>query len=79
MRFINVSEWDSSKALDAACAHPEWRDTVQRFIDDPDMHVTARPAVYQVAADVRPREYRLACEGVHSMECVRRPGTRDSR
>lgn len=53
-RFVNVSEWDSANALDAAQANPEWRATVQRLLGDPDLHVTARPAVYQVAVDVHP-------------------------
>jgi heme-degrading monooxygenase HmoA len=54
LRFINVSEWDSGTGLDAAQANPEWRAAVQRLIDDPELHITARPAVYQVAVDVQP-------------------------
>jgi heme-degrading monooxygenase HmoA len=54
LSFINVSEWDSGTALDAASANPEWRAAVQRLLDDPGLHVTARPAVYQVAIDVHP-------------------------
>ncbi len=52
LRFINVAQWDSGKALDAARANPEWRTSMQRVLDDPDLHVTPRPVVYQVAIDV---------------------------
>jgi heme-degrading monooxygenase HmoA len=54
LRFVNVAEWDSGKALDRARANPEWRASVRRLIEDPELHVTARPAVYQVEIDVRP-------------------------
>ena len=54
LRFINVSEWDSGNALDAARADPEWRAAVQQLIDDPELHVSARPGVYQLAVDVHP-------------------------
>jgi heme-degrading monooxygenase HmoA len=54
LRFINVGEWDSGKALDAARADPDWRASMQRGLDDPDLHITPRPVVYQVAIDVHP-------------------------
>jgi heme-degrading monooxygenase HmoA len=54
LRFINVGEWDSGKALDAARANPDWRASMQRVLDDPDLHITPRPVVYQVALDVHP-------------------------
>ncbi|HEV7452440.1 MAG TPA: antibiotic biosynthesis monooxygenase family protein [Pseudonocardiaceae bacterium] len=54
LRFINVGEWDSGKALDAARANPDWRASMQRVLDDPDLHITPRPVVYQVAIDVHP-------------------------
>jgi heme-degrading monooxygenase HmoA len=54
LRFVNVAEWDSGKALEAATANPVFRDSVRRLLDDPDLHVTPRPVVYQVAVDVRP-------------------------
>jgi hypothetical protein len=43
LRFVNVAEWDSGRSLDAARANPEWRASVQRVIDDPDLHVTPGP------------------------------------
>jgi heme-degrading monooxygenase HmoA len=54
LRFVNVAEWASGKALDQARANPEFRASVQRLLDDPDLHVVPRPAVYEVAVDVRP-------------------------
>lgn len=54
LRFINVGEWDSGKALDAARANPDWRASMQRVLDDPDLHIIPRPVVYQVALDVHP-------------------------
>jgi heme-degrading monooxygenase HmoA len=54
LRFINVAEWDDKKALDEAIANPEFRASVQRVLDDPDLHITPRPVVYQVAIDVHP-------------------------
>lgn len=54
LRFINVAEWDSGTALDQARADPEWRASIQRALDDPDLHFTPRPVVYQVTVDVHP-------------------------
>jgi heme-degrading monooxygenase HmoA len=53
-QYINVAEWDSGKALDQALANPEWRANVQTFLDDPDLHFTSLPVVYQVTVDVHP-------------------------
>jgi heme-degrading monooxygenase HmoA len=58
LRFINVAEWASQNALGAATANPAWRASVQRLLDDPDLHVTPRPVVYQVAIDVHPGDPR---------------------
>jgi len=54
LRFVNVAEWDSGNALARAQANPEWRASVQRTLGDPTLRITSRPAVYQVAVDVRP-------------------------
>jgi len=56
LRFVNVAEWASVRQFDAAQGNPEFRGAVQRMLDDPDLHVTARPALYQVAVDLRPGE-----------------------
>jgi heme-degrading monooxygenase HmoA len=54
LRFVNTAEWDSGKALVKARANPDWRASVQRMLDDPKLHITPRPGVYQVAIDVYP-------------------------
>jgi heme-degrading monooxygenase HmoA len=54
LRFVNVAEWESREALDDAIATPEFRATVERILGAPDLHVIPRPAVYQVAVEVRP-------------------------
>ena len=41
-------------ALAQAQANPEWRSTVRRMLDDPDLNIIPRPGVYQVAIDVQP-------------------------
>ena len=41
--------------------------SVQRLLDDPELHVTARPGVYQIAVDVqREQAHRLARACIHS-------------
>jgi hypothetical protein len=54
LRFVNIAEWDSGKALAQARANPEWRASVQQLLDDPELHTTPRPGVYQIAVDVQP-------------------------
>jgi heme-degrading monooxygenase HmoA len=54
--FINVAEWASRELFEKAIATPEFRASAQRMIEDPDLHITARPAVYEVAVTVHPDE-----------------------
>ncbi|MHA6758320.1 antibiotic biosynthesis monooxygenase family protein [Streptacidiphilus sp. PAMC 29251] len=54
LRFVNVAEWDSERELADAQADPDWRASVQRMFQDPGLHVTAHPAVYQVALQLNP-------------------------
>ncbi|MCC3332093.1 antibiotic biosynthesis monooxygenase family protein [Nocardia abscessus] len=54
LTFINVAEWESGTALDAARTNPEWQQTIQRMNDDPELDVTARPMVYRTAIDAGP-------------------------
>ncbi|WP_330230308.1 antibiotic biosynthesis monooxygenase [Nocardia sp. NBC_00508] len=54
LRFINVAEWKSGNALDTARANLEWRASVKRVLEDPDLHIHARPVVYGTDLDVRP-------------------------
>jgi hypothetical protein len=56
LRFINVAEWSSGEALAKARANPEFLASVQRLMDDPELHVTPRPAICRVAVEVRPGE-----------------------
>src|SRR5262245_19106748 len=53
LRFINVAEWSSGETLAKARANAEFLASVQRLMDDPELHVTSRPAIYQVAVEVR--------------------------
>jgi heme-degrading monooxygenase HmoA len=54
LSFINMAEWSSGKALEKARANPEFLTSVRRLMEDPELHVTPRPAIYQVAVEVRP-------------------------
>jgi heme-degrading monooxygenase HmoA len=54
LRFINTAEWSSGEALEKARANPEFLTSVRRLMEDPELHVTPRPAIYQVAVEVRP-------------------------
>src|SRR5215831_2101826 len=52
--FINMAEWSSREALAKARANTEFLASVQRLMDDPELNVTPRPAIYQVAVEVHP-------------------------
>jgi len=52
--FINVAEWSSGETLAKAKGNPEFLASVRRLMNDPELHVTPRPAIYQVAVEVRP-------------------------
>lgn len=54
LTFVNVAEWVSGTALDAARTNPEWLASVRRLQEDPELDVTARPMVYQVVVDAAP-------------------------
>ncbi|MEU2175805.1 antibiotic biosynthesis monooxygenase family protein [Nocardia sp. NPDC019219] len=54
LTFVNVAEWESGTALDAARTDPQWQQSIRRMIDDPDLDVIARPMVYRSAIDVAP-------------------------
>jgi heme-degrading monooxygenase HmoA len=54
LRFINVAEWASGEALAQARKSSEWRAAVQQMLEDPKLHVTPRPGVYQLAVEVQP-------------------------
>jgi len=54
MRFINVAEWASGSDLDRGYENPDWQESVQHMLGDPDLHVTALPRVYEVALELHP-------------------------
>jgi heme-degrading monooxygenase HmoA len=47
LRFVNVAEWTSRELLDEATANLEFHASVQWMLDDPDLHLTARPVVHR--------------------------------
>ncbi|WP_431968792.1 antibiotic biosynthesis monooxygenase family protein [Nocardia sp. bgisy134] len=59
LTFINVAEWATGTALDAARTNPEWQQSIKRLTDDPELDVTPRPMVYRTAIDVAPGDTLL--------------------
>jgi heme-degrading monooxygenase HmoA len=53
-RFVNVADWATREAFQAATATPEFRASTDALRTDPDLHVTAHPVLYRVAYEVRP-------------------------
>ncbi|KNB53796.1 antibiotic biosynthesis monooxygenase family protein [Streptomyces caatingaensis] len=49
-QLINVAHWDSRGAWQAAMANPEFRARMRALEDDPDITVSANPALYEVVA-----------------------------
>ena len=54
LRFVNVAEWATGADLNRARKNPAWREAAQRILNEPRLHVTARPMIYEIAIDVRP-------------------------
>lgn len=48
-QVVNVAHWDSADAFRAATAHPEFRELIRKVATDPNVKVTANPALYEVA------------------------------
>jgi heme-degrading monooxygenase HmoA len=59
LRFVNVAEWASREALDQATAHAAWRASARRMLDDHDLRITPRPAVYLVAVELQPGRHAV--------------------
>jgi hypothetical protein len=53
--FLNVAEWASGLALDAARVDPDWLATVRRMLNDPALHVVPDPVVYQLDREITPK------------------------
>ncbi|XVS67641.1 antibiotic biosynthesis monooxygenase family protein [Actinosynnema sp. CA-299493] len=51
-RFVNVVKWATGTDLANARKQPEWRASVQRLMDDEQLHVRANPMVYRTALEV---------------------------
>jgi heme oxygenase (mycobilin-producing) len=52
-QLINVAEWDSADALQAATSQPAFTDSVRRSVAE--CQVSAYPAIYRVAFEVTAR------------------------
>jgi heme-degrading monooxygenase HmoA len=57
-RFVNIVKWATGTDLANARKHPEWRASVQRLMDDEQLHVRANPMVYRSVLEVAPDEQR---------------------
>ncbi|MEV4437099.1 antibiotic biosynthesis monooxygenase family protein [Streptomyces sp. NPDC049555] len=49
-QLVNVAHWDSHEAWEAAMANPEFQARMRALEDDPNVKVSANPALYRVAA-----------------------------
>jgi heme-degrading monooxygenase HmoA len=49
-RFVNVTRWTSRRAWEEAVAAPEFRASTRALLADPNLQVTAHPALYQEVA-----------------------------
>ncbi|MEU4542104.1 antibiotic biosynthesis monooxygenase family protein [Nonomuraea dietziae] len=54
LRFVNVAQWESGRQLEEALSRPEWQESAQRLLNDPGLHITARPSIYEVIVDLLP-------------------------
>ncbi|MEU7901028.1 antibiotic biosynthesis monooxygenase family protein [Nonomuraea sp. NPDC049152] len=54
LRYVNVAHWESGAQLEQALANPDWYASAQQLLNDPDLHITARPSIYEVIIDVEP-------------------------
>jgi hypothetical protein len=53
-RLVNTAERGSGNAPAQARSNPGWRTSMQRMLDDPDLHITPGAGAYQVAIDIHP-------------------------
>ncbi|MFI6601590.1 antibiotic biosynthesis monooxygenase family protein [Nonomuraea sp. NPDC050536] len=54
LRFVNVAEWASAEAFEAALGNPVWQASVQVMLEDPELHITPRPSTYHVEIELHP-------------------------
>jgi heme oxygenase (mycobilin-producing) len=50
-QLVNVAHWESREALQAATADPEFQGRITAVIADPQVPISANPAMYQVAVE----------------------------
>jgi heme-degrading monooxygenase HmoA len=50
-QIINVANWESPKAWEAAVANPEFQEGLRALAEDTDVQITANPALYEVVVD----------------------------
>ncbi|MGW7531044.1 antibiotic biosynthesis monooxygenase family protein [Amycolatopsis sp. NPDC054798] len=54
LRYVNVAHWESGRQLEEALGRPEWQESAERLLNDPGLHITARPSIYEVIVDLQP-------------------------
>src|SRR5262245_57639263 len=50
-QLVNVAHWESREAFEAATADTEFQARIRSAIDDPQVPISANPALYQVAVE----------------------------
>jgi heme-degrading monooxygenase HmoA len=50
-QIINVANWESPKAWEAAVANPEFQEGLRALAEDTEVQITANPALYEVVVD----------------------------
>jgi heme-degrading monooxygenase HmoA len=50
-QLVNVAHWDSREALQAATAATEFQERIRAVTADPQVPISAHPALYQVAVE----------------------------
>jgi heme-degrading monooxygenase HmoA len=50
-QLVNVSHWESREVYQAATADAEFQERIKAVVDDPQVLISAYPALYQVAVE----------------------------
>lgn len=51
-QLVNVAHWQSREALQAATAAPQFQERIRAVTADPQVPISAHPALYQVAVEL---------------------------
>ncbi|MBB5782985.1 antibiotic biosynthesis monooxygenase family protein [Nonomuraea jabiensis] len=54
LRYVNVAHWESGAQLEEAQKDPEWYANTLQMLNDPELHIQARPSIYEVVVEVEP-------------------------